>query len=103
MKPTLVTGANGHVGNNLSRLLDERGERVRAMMRPTADPAPPDGLDIEIVRGDVLDADSTARVVEGCRQVYHATAGFLMWVTAVNPGYILGPRFWKLSESVRQV
>ena len=24
-------------------------------------------------------------------------------MTAINPGYILGPRFWKLSESIRQV
>ena len=26
MKPTLVTGANGHVGNNICRLLVARGE-----------------------------------------------------------------------------
>ena len=31
MKPTLVTGANGHLGNNLCRQLVARGERVRAM------------------------------------------------------------------------
>ena len=35
MQPTLVTGANGHVGNNLCRLLLARGERVRAMVRAT--------------------------------------------------------------------
>jgi len=39
MKPTLVTGANGHVGNNLCRALVARGERVRAMIRASADPA----------------------------------------------------------------
>jgi len=39
MKPTLVTGANGHVGNNLCRLLVHRGDRVRAMTgtRPMLD------------------------------------------------------------------
>ena len=36
MKPTLVTGANGHVGNNICRLLVARGERVRAMIRRTS-------------------------------------------------------------------
>lgn len=79
MKPTLVTGANGHVGNNLCRQLVARGERVRAMIRASADPAPLAGLDLEIVRGDIMDATSTARAVEGCGRVYHTAAGFLMW------------------------
>jgi dihydroflavonol-4-reductase len=187
MKPTLVTGANGHVGNNLCRLLVERGERVRAMIRASADPAPLAGLDVEVVRGDIMDEGATARAIEGCGHVYHTAAGFLMWardpereiirpsiegtrnvleaavrsgvekvlyvsttgtigfpttpdqsydethfnttphtyylrgkiaaereafaitkrtglpLTAILPGFILGPRFWKVSESVHQV
>ena len=79
MRPTLVTGANGHVGNNICRLLVQRGEPVRAMMRATADPAPLHGLDVEIVYGDILDAEAVARAVEGCARVYHTAAGFLMW------------------------
>jgi dihydroflavonol-4-reductase len=80
MKPTLVTGANGHVGNNLCRLLAERGEPVRAMIRPSADPAPLHGLaNLEVVRGDIMDAASTAAAVAGCGRVYHTAAGFLMW------------------------
>jgi dihydroflavonol-4-reductase len=79
MKPTLVTGANGHVGNNLCRQLVERGERVRAMIRASADPAPLAGLDLEVVRGDIMDAEATARAVAGCGRVYHTAAGFLMW------------------------
>jgi len=79
MKPTLVTGANGHVGNNLCRLLAARGEPVRAMIRPNADTAPLDGLGVEIVRGDILDAASTAAAVAGCGRVHHTAAGFLMW------------------------
>src|SRR5690242_7154688 len=79
MKPTLVTGANGHVGNNLCRLLVQRGEAVRAMIRASADPAPLAGLDLEIVRGDIMDGASTAAAVAGCGRVYHTAAGFLMW------------------------
>jgi dihydroflavonol-4-reductase len=78
-KPTLVTGANGHVGNNLCCQLVARGERVRALIRASADPAPLAGLDVEIVRGDILDAGATASAVEGCGRVYHTAAGFLMW------------------------
>jgi dihydroflavonol-4-reductase len=79
MKPTLVTGANGHVGNNLCRRLVARGEPVRAMLRPSADARALAGLDVELVRGEILDAASTARAVEGCGRVYHTAAGFLMW------------------------
>jgi len=187
MRPTLVSGANGHVGNNICRLLVQRGESVRAMIRESADPAPLRGLDVEIAHGDILDADAIRRAVEGCARVYHTAAGFLMWakdteraiirpsvdgtrnvmkaaaksgvekvlyvstggtigfasgpdvlrterdyntkphtpyfigkiaaekeafaigerehvaVTAINPGFILGPRFWKASESTKQV
>jgi dihydroflavonol-4-reductase len=79
MKPSLVTGANGHLGNNLCRHLLARGERVRAMIRPSADAAPLAGLDVDIVRGDILDPADVARAVDGCARVYHAAAGFLMW------------------------
>src|SRR5262249_52162695 len=79
MRPTLVTGANGHVGNNICRLLVQRGDPVRAMIRASADPAPLQGLAVETVHGDILDAEAVARAVEGCERVYHTAAGFLMW------------------------
>src|SRR5204862_5132808 len=79
MKPTLVTGANGHLGNNLCRQLVARAEPVRAMIRPNADPASLAGLEVEIVRGDILDAASVAAALDGCGEVYHVAAGFLMW------------------------
>ncbi|HLY38057.1 MAG TPA: SDR family oxidoreductase [Candidatus Binatia bacterium] len=75
----LVTGANGHVGNNLCRELLARGRRVRAMIRASADAAPLAGLDVEIVRGDIMDPASTAAAVQGCARVFHTAAGFLMW------------------------
>ena len=79
MKPTLVTGANGHLGNNVCRQLVARSERVRAMMRASADPAALAGLDVEIVRGDILDPAATARAMDGCGRVYHTAAAFVMW------------------------
>jgi dihydroflavonol-4-reductase len=79
MKPTLVTGANGHLGGTLCRLLRARGEPVRAMMRPSADGAAAEALGATVVRGDILDAASTARAMAGCGRVYHTAAGFLMW------------------------
>ncbi|MFW6051617.1 MAG: SDR family oxidoreductase [Myxococcota bacterium] len=68
---TLVTGANGHIGENLVRALVERGERVRALIGPRAYPDPLDGLDVEAMEGDVRDPASLWRAVEGCERVYH--------------------------------
>jgi len=59
----LVTGANGHVGNNLCRALVERGHRVRGSVRSLDDPAKSAPLsdlagvdNFEIVELDVRDA-----------------------------------------------
>src|SRR5438128_318390 len=41
MKPTLVTGANGHVGNNLCRLLVARGREGRVRVARPDGPAGP--------------------------------------------------------------
>jgi dihydroflavonol-4-reductase len=36
VKPTLVTGASGFIGWHVARLLTERGQKVRALVRPTS-------------------------------------------------------------------
>jgi nucleoside-diphosphate-sugar epimerase len=41
--------------------------------------APLAGVDVEVVRGDIMDATSTAAAVAGSGRVYHTAAGFLMW------------------------
>src|SRR5438132_11303868 len=187
MKPPPATADTRHTGITRRRLRVARGGPVPAMIRPSADPAPLAGLELEIVRGDIMDPGSTARALEGCGRLYHTAAGFLMWsrdperdiirpsvegthnvleaaaragvekvlytstsgtmglptrpdqpfdethfntephthyvrgkiaaekeafalagrtglpVTSIHPGFILGPRFWKPSESVHQV
>jgi dihydroflavonol-4-reductase len=70
----LVTGATGHIGNVLVRQLLERGERLRALVRPGNTPFAIQGLDLEIVPGDVLELDSLERAMEGIDIVYHLAA-----------------------------
>ncbi|OGN92615.1 MAG: epimerase [Chloroflexi bacterium RBG_13_48_10] len=67
----LVTGATGHIGNVLVRLLMERGEQVRAMVMPGEDLIPLQGLDVEIVEADVLDFQSLFKAFENIQVVYH--------------------------------
>jgi len=77
MKPTLVTGATGFVGWHVARQLLDRGEAVRALAR---DPSKLQELDGgEPVRGDLRDADSLKRAVEGCGVVYHVAADYRLW------------------------
>ena len=71
---TLVTGATGHIGNNLVRALLARGERVRVLVRGGSSLKPLEGLDVERVEGDLRDASSLERAVSGSEIVYHVAA-----------------------------
>jgi len=65
----LVTGATGYVGGRLLTTLLERGEDVRCLARrPEAVPPRP-GLDV--VAGDVLDAEAVRRALEGVEVAYY--------------------------------
>ena len=52
----VVTGANGHLGNTIVRLLSERGEKVRGLILPNE--VPEFTENVEYVKGDVTDTDS---------------------------------------------
>jgi len=85
----VVTGATGHLGNNLVRALsaggrtvDERapsagraaGEtagRVRCVVLPGDDLRPLEGLEVEIVEGDVRDPEFLVKAFRGASVVYH--------------------------------
>ena len=54
-----VTGANGHLGNNLVRTLLVRGERVRASVRNVNNRAPFENLGCEVVYADLARAHET--------------------------------------------
>ena len=77
MKPALVTGASGFLGWHVARVLSERGLRVRAMARR---PESVQGLDAEVVTGDLRDAASLERAVAGCGLVFHVAADYRLWV-----------------------
>lgn len=73
MMRALVTGGGGRLGNVLVRRLLEMGHRVR-VLEPGEKPESLDGLDIDFVRGSVLDSDDVARAIDGVDLVYHLAA-----------------------------
>jgi len=85
--PILVTGVSGFVGSAVARALIARGERVRALVRASSARTNLEGLDCEVVVGDMTDRASMERALAGARQLYHVAADYRLW--ARDPGEIL--------------
>ncbi len=68
----VVTGAAGHLGANLVRGLIAQGQRVRVLVHQ--DRRAIEGLDVEVVEGDVCDVSSLRSAFAGAEIVYHAAA-----------------------------
>ncbi|KAI9832977.1 MAG: hypothetical protein M1826_000756 [Phylliscum demangeonii] len=77
---SLVTGANGHLGNAIVRELVAQGCAVRAGVRNAANRTPFDGLaHCELVALDITDAGAMARAMAGVDVVYAVAAVFKLW------------------------
>jgi dihydroflavonol-4-reductase len=83
----LVTGANGFVGAHVVRALLREGAAPRALVREHADLRALEGLDCELVRGDLRDRDAIERAVRGCEEVYHVAADYRLWMIDPAPMY----------------
>jgi dihydroflavonol-4-reductase len=75
-----VTGATGFVGSAVARALLSRGHRLRLLTRPGSDRRNLDGLEAEIIIGDLTDPATFGPAVAGCRFVFHVAADYRLWV-----------------------
>lgn len=76
----LVTGAAGFLGGHLVDMLLERGDEVRAMVRPVEDATRLRKLDgVEVVLGDLVDLESLKRAVQGMERVFNVAAKTGPW------------------------
>jgi ornithine--oxo-acid transaminase len=77
----LVTGASGFVGGHLAERLVREGYQVRCLVRARSDTSLLEPLGVELAVGDLTNARSLGRAVEGCRYVFHCGALVSDWAT----------------------
>lgn len=82
-KISLVTGATGHLGYNLSKLLIDNGEEVITTYRNEKKTAMLDHLGCQKRYLDITDKASIKKAFKGVDNVYAVGASFKMW--AKNP------------------
>ncbi len=74
-----VTGATGFVGAHVARELARLGADLRLLVRPTSNRANLEGLNAELVTGDLCDPESLRRGIAGCEFVFHVAADYRLW------------------------
>lgn len=75
----LITGATGLLGGHLIKELQQRGEKIRALVLPVenADSLLKQG--VAVVRGDITDAGSLAPAVEQIDLIFHLAGMMGVW------------------------
>jgi nucleoside-diphosphate-sugar epimerase len=76
----LVTGATGFTGGHLAHTLAQRGDEVRALVRPRSlskfQASPLSSSGVVAVAGDLTDAAAVRRAAEGVEIIYHIAATY---------------------------
>ncbi len=89
-----VTGGTGFVGANLVRLLLHKGYAVKALVRDGSNLDNLQGLEVEIVKGDLNDPE-IASLMAGCQYLFHVAALYSLWQADAEALYhhnVLGTR-----------
>lgn len=81
-----VTGGTGLLGNNVIRQLVKQGSTVRALVRSPDTPISLAGLEVELIRGDLLDQEALQKGCAGAARVIHC-AGSVAIGWAKEPMY----------------
>jgi len=84
----LVTGATGFIGGNLARELLAQGHHVRALVRPGSHRKAIEGLDIEVVEGDLSDTVRLQRSLDGRDALFHVAAAYAFWTPRPDEVYL---------------
>jgi dihydroflavonol-4-reductase len=100
----LVTGATGFVGSAVARRLLRDGHHVRVLVRATSDRRNLQGLDVDVIEGDLTKAASLLPACDDCDVLFHVAADYRLWAPAPEELYrtnVEGTR--AILEAARQV
>jgi dihydroflavonol-4-reductase len=75
-----LTGATGFVGSHVARTAAAQGASLRLLVRKTSKLDHLDGLDADLVAGDLLRPNNLASAIAGCDAVLHVAADYRLWV-----------------------
>ncbi|MGD0755080.1 MAG: NAD-dependent epimerase/dehydratase family protein [Bacteroidales bacterium] len=67
-----VTGASGHIGSCLLRELKKQGAGIKALVYDSGNGL--DEMDVELIKGDLLEPESLIKLCEGVDVVFHLAA-----------------------------
>ena len=84
---SLVLGASGFLGSHVTKQLVAAGRKVRVLIRSTSNTRATDHLDSERFVGDVMDAESIARAMQGVASVYYCVVDTRAWLRDPAPLY----------------
>jgi len=83
-----LTGATGFLGSHVARALAEQGADLRLLVRPTSNLKNLNGLKAETTTGDLRDAASLEKAMQGCEVVFHVAADYRLWVRDPQEMYL---------------
>src|SRR5512147_1894509 len=76
----LVTGGSGFVGSAVVRRLLAAGFDVRILVRRDSDMRNANGLDVDLVPGDLRNPATFDAALRGCEALFHVAADYRLWV-----------------------
>jgi dihydroflavonol-4-reductase len=75
-----VTGATGFVGSHVARALAQQGAELRLLVRSSSNQKNLEGLNADLVTGDLRHPDSLEKAIAQCDVVFHVAADYRLWV-----------------------
>jgi dihydroflavonol-4-reductase len=75
-----LTGATGFVGAHVAKHLAAQGAQLRLLTRASSNAANLEGLQAEIIVGDLLQPETLRSSIRGCDALMHVAADYRLWV-----------------------